>query len=195
MCRNSCCISLLFFNKPQLDASTAQHAVSCISLLFFNKPQLDLPLIDTAMSCISLLFFNKPQHNLSSFLGTSVVYLFSSSTSHNPRPATNGEQVLYISSLLQQATTTATVLSNACRLYISSLLQQATTRPGFYSIPRRCISLLFFNKPQPYLPACVRELCCISLLFFNKPQQYVDGKNAFGGCISLLFFNKPQLPV
>ena len=77
--------------------------------------------------CISLLFFNKPQQTALNGAAIFVVYLFSSSTSHNP------EFGIYIGILL----------------YISSLLQQATTESKVYNGLGGCISLLFFNKPQP----------------------------------------------
>ena len=140
------------------------------------------------------LFSSSTSHNCRQFTKHTcqVVYLFSSSTSHNSRAPRNLRNVLYISSLLQQATTAFRCTLRAARLYISSLLQQATTSLQACSIVQCCISLLFFNKPQPRCRPPTATRSCISLLFFNKPQLSVVNTSCVYCCISLLFFNKPQ---
>ena len=81
----------------------------------------------------------------------------------------------------------------SCVLYIFSLLQQATTAGDVTYYGTSCISFLFFNKPQLCVYRFAFVESCISFLFFNKPQQEYQTSYFVGSCISFLFFNKPQL--
>ena len=99
---------------------------------------------------------------------------------------------LYISSLLQQATTSAHLRSVNSELYISSLLQQATTRcVGGYQVQQLYISSLL-QQATTFRHRLVIFDSCISLLFFSKPQLSASSMCISCGCISLLFFSKPQ---
>ena len=137
-----CCISLLFFSKPQPKFCSATTGACCISLLFFSKPQLHQGGIVQRLGCISLLFFSKPQRFSRSFSKSVVVYLFSSSASHNNFYNCCTVNWLYISSLLQQATTFSTALEVFSSLYISSLLQQATT----LEVPHSLSNVLYISS-------------------------------------------------
>ena len=117
---------------------------------------------------------------LSQDYSTRVVYLFSSSTSHNSQSIEDAFTKLYISSLLQQATTIEEPNNDTIRLYISSLLQQATTgQPSVAQHVRLYISSLL-QQATTYPGARSASRGCISLLFFNKPQQYTRCPKDFG---------------
>ena len=78
-----CCISFVFYIKPQLMGHFEIWSISCISFVFYIKPQLP-PLLPLLLPrCISFVFYIKPQpisHPLIVFL---VVYLSFSTSNHN----------------------------------------------------------------------------------------------------------------
>ena len=84
-------------------------------------------------------------------------------------------------------------IGSAVKLYLFPFLHQATT---FGTVPmrtRRCISSLFYIKPQlQYLTdGFIRG--CISSLFYIKPQLVSYFFAHAISCISSLFYIKPQL--
>ena len=56
-----------------------------------------------------------------------------------------------------------------------------------------CISSLFYIKPQLKFFLRRRKNCCISSLFYIKPQPVAIAIEVGNGCISSLFYIKPQL--
>ena len=57
----NCCISSLFYIKPQHNRSRLETSLSCISSRFYIKPQPLLLISQSATRCISSLFYIKPQ--------------------------------------------------------------------------------------------------------------------------------------
>ena len=78
------------------------------------------------------------------------------------------------------------------RLYILSFLHQTTTEIRLENIYCRCISYLFYIKPQPVSTLFLAIVSCISYLFYIKPQHTLTNIITYRGCISYLFYIKPQ---
>ena len=60
---SACCISSLFYIKPQLIVWGHRGRACCISSLFYIKPQLVNSYLQLLSCCISSLFYIKPQHS------------------------------------------------------------------------------------------------------------------------------------
>ena len=165
------CISLVFYIKPQLDSRTTVWFTGCISLVFYIKPQHKRSYRVEPYCCISLVFYIKPQRIQASYPRSQVVYLQFSTSNHNQQKDNIKLIWLYIFSFLHQTTTLALRRAEAAR----------------------CISLVFYIKPQLCETYVIFRNCCISLVFYIKPQlsQMPDAISLC--CISLVFYIKPQL--
>ena len=159
VCKLLCCISFLFYIKPQLLISDAKVTYSCISFLFYIKPQLFCSL---SICC-------------------TVVFPFFSTSNHNSILSYNLSYALYFLSFLHQTTTPCW--------------------PGIAI--NRCISFLFYIKPQHLLSipilqttTCVAESAGSPQLYFlSFLHQTTTGSQfnfSFASCISFLFYIKPQ---
>ena len=143
-----CCISVLFYIKPQPIIEYAASGKGCISVLFYIKPQ---PLRLTRHRLFVVYpFFSTSNHNIgSAFCSNSmVVYPFFSTSNHNFRPLVNHCGELYIRSFLHQTTTKWCIRNNELKLYIRSFLHQTTTSKESSESEISCISVLFYIKPQ-----------------------------------------------
>ena len=78
-----CCISFVFYIKPQLLCGRFSGTRSCISFVFYIKPQLQEEQNRPLRCCISFVFYIKPQLDkfISHLIG--VVYLSFSTSNHN----------------------------------------------------------------------------------------------------------------
>ena len=56
-------------------------------------------------------------------------------------------------------------------LYLIEILHQTTTAICRYRVPRCCILLKFYIKPQPALVYFLEVTGCILLKFYIKPQH------------------------
>ena len=103
--RRLCCISFLFYIKPQPRTVAIVRTLGCISFLFYIKPQ---PFRYCVMQPIVVyLFFSTSNHNYKLFLAQAhqVVYLFFSTSNHNYSRCKYRLLTLYIFSFLHQTTT------------------------------------------------------------------------------------------
>ena len=164
----------------------------CISVLFYIKPQLTLACCSINNGCISVLFYIKPQPPNARCTTPFVVYPFFSTSNHN-HPT---EHVCEI------------------WLYIRSFLHQTTTRILYQCVHARCISVLFYIKPQqrhsqrdcsivvyPFFSTSNHNSCCTwvaaKLLYIRSFLHQTTSRVAHewlqNCCISVLFYIKPQL--
>ena len=144
-----CCISLVFYIKPQPGERTTEVATKlyifsflhqtttgylsacthqrCISLVFYIKPQLITKMKHQRERCISLVFYIKPQHPRLVHLLDLVVYLQFSTSNHN----FTINNLLYGKVVYLQFSTSnhnsQIAAASARVLYIFSFLHQTTT--------------------------------------------------------------------
>ena len=126
--------------------------VCCISFLFYIKPQLMEHLLFFVRGCISFLFYIKPQRRTGKSNFLPVVFPFSSTSNHNRL----GTRVLSV------------------KLYFLSLLHQTTTVTKQHHLQSRCISFLFYIKPQHVLSKRL-ELSPIWCVFTTR-SGFIDVK-------------------
>ena len=81
--RGICCISFIFYIKPQLQNEREILRKRCISFIFYIKPQHKWHLMKPKQSCISFIFYIKPQLLLNWPHSFQVVYLLFSTSNHN----------------------------------------------------------------------------------------------------------------
>ena len=126
--KSSCFMLYLF---PFLHQATTfgwfiKYGQCCISSLFYIKPQPCRRPSCSSSRCISSLFYIKPQLEEVKAIVGEVVSLPFSTSSHNKALASLYANVLYLFPFLHQATTQMATLFDGCR----------------------CISSLFYIKPQ-----------------------------------------------
>ena len=79
-----------------------------------------------------------------------------------------------------------------CVLYIFRFLHQTTTFWLLYFHILRCISFVFYIKPQLQLLLLGIGYRCISFVFYIKPQLNLSLLIIKLRCISFVFYIKPQ---
>ena len=146
------CISCVFYIKPQLYKRMGFSSLCCISCVFYIKPQQSVQLVWFCSCCISCVFYIKPQLYVNYMQNPRVVYLAFSTSNHNPIKLNIFDKWLYILRFLHQTT---------------------TIRP-FQSLSTRCISCVFYIKPQPVKLLNLFVTCCISCVFYIKPQRICE---------------------
>ena len=114
--------------------------------------------------------FSTSNHNSATYYGAepSVVYPFFSTSNHN---------------FLCE-------VDDKPELYIRSFLHQTTTRQVRWNDRQRCISVLFYIKPQPSGRLTPASISCISVLFYIKPQLVISSDDKPASCISVLFLHQ-----
>ena len=78
-------------------------------------------------------------------------------------------------------------------MYILRFLHQTTTNPLSNLQAYRCISCVFYIKPQHNIPILCQPMSCISCVFYIKPQLFLYLCLRSCRCISCVFYIKPQL--
>ena len=124
---SSRCISFIFYIKPQLLSPPA--AVQLVVYLSFSTSNHNWRPVRGSTAWVVYLSFSTSNHNHSWWMieGSAVVYLSFSTSNHNQERASSGRWWLYIFHFLHQTTT---------------LLHRVSLR-------NRCISFIFYIKPQP----------------------------------------------
>ncbi len=145
-----CCISFLFYIKPQRPEHALAWHLGCISFLFYIKPQLRLFICNFA--AVVYLSFSTSNHNLSSRCRTSpsVVYLSFSTSNHNSLRRRTWFAALYIFPFLHQTTTIGNAVSALQVVYLSFSTSNHNRR-GAYMLRLQVVYLSFstsnHNKP------------------------------------------------
>ena len=161
----------IFLHQTTTYSIYLSSVTSCISLYSYIKPQRRLTMFSVLRSCISLYSYIKPQRFTWRCCKFCVVYLYIPTSNHN----------LFIKFLLPM------------QLYIFIFLHQTTTVRLLLMLPRCCISLYSYIKPQLSYVLFTWMLCCISLYSYIKPQLYFLILLQSNSCISLYSYIKPQL--
>ena len=188
-----CCISSLFYIKPQpsfglsvsggvvsLPFSTSSHndfrglhhAVQLYLFPFLHQATTLIFRLLLPYGCISSLFYIKPQ--LRDLNADNIESCISSLFYIKPQPF-------------------AVVIIITLRCISSLFYIKPQLRAGTRKKQQCCISSLFYIKPQPRNLPEIFYLGCISSLFYIKPQRCNVDNNTMSGCISSLFYIKPQL--
>ena len=115
-----------------------------------------------------------------------VVYLLFSTSNHNiHRVANSRPRVVY----LLFSTSNHNVIVYICEvmtLYIFSFLHQTTTPRPLRRVGIRCISSLFYIKPQPF-PCDTQHLIVVYLLFSTSNHNLDDDTPLYQRVVYLLF--------
>ena len=182
-----------FLHQTTTFASSFSSVSCCISFIFYIKPQQQSVRCSTFVCCISFIFYIKPQLCYANLLLRRVVYLSFSTSNHNLLNASGLANQLYIFHFLHQTTTMATICAQLISLYIFHFLHQTTTlsrlRIKFFLL--YIFHFLHQTTTLSYIVPARR--CCISFIFYIKPQLLLDGRRATDSCISFIFYIKPQL--
>ena len=120
----------------------------CISFVFYIKPQHINAITNTNL--VVYLLFSTSNHNSFFQYRTrkGVVYLLFSTSNHNAHGRLFYFFGLYIFCFLHQTTTLLLMEIKNLRLYIFCFLHQTTTTIPSIRCACRCISFVFYIKPQ-----------------------------------------------
>ena len=165
------CISSLFYIKPQL--LVRFFVVLEVVYLLFSTSNHNSALATIHPYNVVYLLFSTSNHNPtgSHMCDGPVVYLLFSTSNHNRSTPSSDSTSLYIFSFLHQTTTPPMRAVNSTKLYIFSFLHQTTTVRWMVRLIKRCISSLFYIKPQPQLKA--KNVFTVVYLLFSTSNHNV----------------------
>ena len=114
--------------------------------------------------------FSTSNHNQSaiSYQNVGVVYPFFSTSNHNSATYYGAEPSVVYPFFSTSNHNFLCEVDDKPELYIRSFLHQTTTRQVRWNDRQRCISVLFYIKPQPSGRLTPASISCISVLFLHQ---------------------------
>ena len=209
----TCCISYVFYIKPQLKRNLSLKSFSCISYVFYIKPQL-VPGYQFQKTVVSLMFSTSNHNFTVASLDLYRLYLLCflhQTTTSIMRYQCLTSCISYVFYIKPQLLVDIVVFNNVVSLmfstsnhnfllscfginllYLLCFLHQTTTRyKKLHKLPLLYL-LCFLHQTTTRIHIRDINFGCISYVFYIKPQLGNTGTSEYSGCISYVFYIKPQ---